>query len=327
MPADYTTDATAYGLVGQIQTKISAPDVQALFENNDYIFFLNQELNNNLIPEIKQVNNELFVVPVDITLVPGQAAYTLPTQCIGESVRSIHQVFPGDPTGQTEFQIRRLTTEQISAYWNGLTLLPVLNNQVYGFYIQGNQVIFYPAPTQQSTVQKIRIRYFRQPNNLVSTTLCGQITAINTNTNTLTLSFIPSSWSPTTTNVCVISGIPPFSTEVESTPIVSISTPDIVLGSVAGFNVGDWVTTAGDSPIPQIPYSAFGTLVQAATVAVLQSAKDQVGMELAQQTLTALYAQMLKSLQPRDAGDPVKRSGNGNSLFDCNRRASWRTWW
>jgi hypothetical protein len=318
---DYTTT----GLINLIQLNASIPNVQQRFSTDDLVAFINQELNNNLVPQIKSLNSELFVTYKDLQLVTGQANYELPYQAIGDGLRLVTQVFLGDTTKQTEYQIRRLTQEEISAYWNGLTLLPVANNQVYGYYIQGNEIVFYPAPTNP-VPQIVRLRYFRQPNNLVAVNYAGQITSINTSTNTVTLNNVPINWD-IGTSICVIQNLPSFNTLIEATPILNISTPSVQIADVTGLNVGDWVCLEGDSVIPQIPYSAFGVLVQAVVVKLLAAIKDTTGLQIASSILKKLYEQMNKSLQPRVSGEPIKRTGNGNSLFDCNRRASWRTWW
>jgi len=320
MSVDYTTTE----LINLINLNISVPNIQQRYTDGDLITFLNQEMNNNIVPEIKKENQEYFVVPFDFNLTANVAAYTMPSACIGETLRLVTQLWPttGPNTLQRESQIRRLSQEEISAFWNGQPL--TYNDNFYGFYPEGNNIIFYPPP-QNNLTNTIRLRYFRQPNNLVSTNDCGQIVSIDTVTNTLTLDNIPVDWA-VGTKICSIANKPPFINEIESTPILTLAPPDIIIDDVTGLEVGDWICLEGDSPIPQLPYSAFGCLVQATIVKICQGIGDTQGMQIAQGVLEKLYPQMLATINPRISGQPRKRVTNGNGIFDYNRRSAWRTW-
>lgn len=324
MSINYTTDA----LVDLIKLNISSPTVQPRYTTDNFIQFLNQEMNNNIVPAIKKTNQEFFVTEFDIVLENDRIAYTIPSAALGETLRTVSQLNPSDTTEQREIPIRRLTQDEIVSYWNGAAAIQVsgTGSTIYSYYIQGSEIRLYPAPTNMTVPRIIRLRYFRQPNNLVNTNQAGKITAIDYNTNTVTVNNVPTSWA-NGTRVCAINGYPPFDAKIEGTAIITLSNPTIELADVSKLNIGDWICLEGDSVIPQIPYSCFGTLVQASIVKVLQGIKDTDGLKIAQAILDKLYEQMIITITPRNSGQVPKRTGNGAGLFSINRRSTIRRWW
>jgi hypothetical protein len=129
---------------------------------------------------------------------------------------------------------------------------------------------------------------------------------------------VPSDWSTTDTVDC-IQPVQGFDFTGENIQIISISAPTVVLASVVGLNVGDWVALQGNSPIPQLPVCAHSVLAQAATVKLLESLKDTEGMNLAQEKYTELYKAMEFMITPRIDGEPVKITDSGRGLASFNR--------
>ena len=91
-----------------------------------------------------------------------------------------------------------------------------------------------------------------------------------------------------------------------------------------GTAVGDWVSLAGDSPIPQIPYEVHNILAQRGAIKVLESLGDASGLQAAADVYTDMVDKFKITVTPR-ADDSPKRLVSSSPLFGDNGRSS--GWW
>lgn len=313
MAVQYTTTQ----LVAAIRRRGSIPTTQQLFSVNDFINLANDEMETLIVPEIMSVREEYFVGYEDVAVSTSNTPteISIPADAVGQKLRDICWV---DDNGHLT-SIPRLEIEQAS----GTQYLDPMISQSYGFMIRANKIVLYPGNSGSGT---IRIYYYKRPLQLTNTSNCGQVTAIDTNTNEVTLSFLPSDWT-TNDTVNVVSQNQPFETKVSSVAITNTSFPTVTLASVDNIAVGDWIALEGFSPIPQIPVEAHKVLAQATVVKCMEAMGDREGMQAAEMNLKKVMEQMFKIISPRVDGAPKKVTNAGNGIFDWNMsRTGWRRW-
>ncbi len=292
MAVSYTTDK----LIASIKRRGSLPTDQRLMSDQDFVNLATDELETLLVPLLMSVREEYFLAYKDIS-VTGSLPYTveIPDDAIGMKLKEVATIVNGRPQ-----DLPRLDVD--NEYRN-----------TSGFRIEGNKIII----SGQST-ETVRLYYFKRPLQLTTLSLSGQITSINALTNEITLSNIPASWTTSTILNSVIKS-QPFSTSAEEIQIVSLSAPTLVINSVEGLTVGDWVSEEGFSPIPQIPVEAHKVLAQATVVKCLEAMADPSGMEAANEMLERNLKDMLTIISPRVDGAPKKIVGRGIFSYSNNK--------
>lgn len=258
-------DFTCAGLIEQVSRKSSIPDDQTLYTNSDIINFLNEELQNKIVPYVSSIMEDYFLSEKNYIADGNTKEYFIPPDSIGNKVKSISVWNDGVQINQ-----------QPRLDYNNLV------STVSGYYIFNNKIIFYPKPIMSGT---IKISYYKRPNVITDTYY--KITGISNGVDTtLTVDIDPSANS-NGTEIDIISKNSPF-TSLLNTTISSTTTTTIVIPLTTILSVGDYVSLAGSSAFPQIPQEIIPLLVQAVEVRIMESIGDYNGFQAA----VATYQQM-----------------------------------
>ncbi len=314
-------DLTTTGLINTIRILASVPNNQQLTSDDATLLdLLNFELSNSLVPQLMAVREEYFVTNYDFNNYQDPVtsiwvdAYQMPPNAIGMKLRDFVQLIPGgnSQTPPLERFIPRISPEDVAGNRFNTTYSASMG---ISFYVKNESVVIYPCPVQ---TMALRMKYFAAPNYLVSTAACGQITSINTSTNSIVLTNLPGDWVVGDT-VDIIQPVQGFGFDGQNVAITAISNPTLTLDSVVGLKVGDWVALNGNSPIPQIPTCAHAVLAQAVVIKLLESLKDVEGVEIAQKKYAELFKAMEFMITPRVDGEPLKITSGGRGLADYQR--------
>jgi len=299
-------DLTTTELIKAIKRRGSIPTSQQLFSTDDMIDLANDEMSTMLVSALMSVREEYFVSYKDFEIPQSSVPYSMeiPADAIGMKIRDLVWV---DPTTEVLTNIPLIVLEQASGS------IPQFGS-ISGFIMQNNKVILYPS-TNEGT---IRMYYPRRPLKLTSVLKSGQVVSINTGTNEVVLTTLPSTWGIGTV-INAVGQSQPFATSVISATITAVSSPTIVLSSVTGLSVGDWVSVEGYSVIPQIPLEAHMVLAQATAAKCLEAMGDSKGMENATNRLTLDLKEMMTLIAPRVEGQSKKITTAGNGIFDNTR--------
>lgn len=292
-------DFTSTALIKTIKDDALLPNSQITYSDQDLADILSRELLSDIVPMIMSVREEYMVFPVDQAIDVTVNKYMIPTRAIGEKLRDVVLV---DANG-FEIKIPRLEPEYVKGLFVPFTIFT-------GFFFQNDQIVFYPN-TSVLGAYTLRMKIFRRPNNIILTSNAGQVTAINTATNKITLSNVPSTWTIATL-FDVVQGIPPFRAWGEDQTITAIDGTSITLTSIpAGMAVGDWVAENGFSPIAQIPYEVFPLLCQRAVIKVLSGLGDANGLKEAADIYKDMVDKFKVMVTPRADGSPKRLVSNG----------------
>ena len=290
MSVDYSSTA----LIANVKRRCSTPTSQSLFANTDFCALMSDEMKDILVPLIMSAKEDYFLTYKDYSIDGSTTTFAIPDRAIGQKVRNIDFY---DATAVSFYEPTRTDLNALGT--------PIQWTDVGGYYIQDNDVIFTTAPTDTS--KYVRMYYFRRPNNIIKTTLCGQITAINTGTKVVTLDNAPTTWT-TSTTFDFIKGRGGFQSLGDDKVITAVSGFDLTFSATlpTGLAVGDWVAEAGESPIPQIPYEGHNCIAQLAAVKVLEALSDANMIKQADAKAQAMLAKFLSVIKDRVDGQTKK---------------------
>jgi hypothetical protein len=150
----YTTN----DLIASIERRISFPLSQNTFKYSDLVAFLNEEMQLNAVPAVKQEHEEYFVYKVTVPLINGVSRYEIPNRAIGMALRDVKY---SDATGNF-YDMTRIAPDDKAFFQqsNGS------NQTISKYYIEGNELVLTPL-VQAGAVGKLNFFIYLRPNALV----------------------------------------------------------------------------------------------------------------------------------------------------------------
>lgn len=311
MPVSLGPNFTVDEMVSMVQIGAVLPTTATLFTTNNIISLLDNEMRAQIIPLVKTLNEEFWVVNYDQQVQANVNSYAIPYRASAAALRDIVLVDPNN----NELKLVRYEPED--------TKFPnIPYNDPYfplGFYLKDNSIVLFPTTASQYTSYTLRMKYERRPNNLISNQSCGQITAIDTLTDTITVNFVPSAWTAGTTTLDLINNIPPFQSFEDDVLITAINGLDLTLDELpSDLAVGNWAAQSMTTPIAQIPYEAFPVLTQCGVLKTLTALGDTAAIGEAKKELDDKKTMYRSMATPRVEGTPKILSGRGG-IMDFGR--------
>lgn len=305
MSLNYTTDA----LLPTLRLLPLMPSVQALFSDTDLLTILTFEMSSKIIPLIDNQSEEYFVTIDDIPYSNTVTSYQIPYRTVAGKLRSVSFL---DPVGN-EVRIPRLRPEDIMSQVNATGL--AINPALWGFYVQNNKLVLYLNSTTggSSNYPFLRLRYIRQPNNLVLSAACAQVVSVVGND--VTVTNIPGLFT-TLQTYDFISNVPNFDSYGDDVVCTGINSLTMTFSAVPStLQVGDWICISGTAPIPQIPYfPGFQLLLQLAAAKCLEIHGDTQGFNVAMSQASDMKNYFISVITPRVDGNMIRLT-TPNSLY------------
>jgi hypothetical protein len=293
-------DFTVTAIINDAKLRASMPSAQPLFQEPDFVTLINNHMISIVIPLIKSVNEEYFVIDKDVPLVAGQNAYTIPSRALGGALRDVVLV---DAAGN-EQELARVAPEVVKGNTGSAS----------GIYLKDDQVVFHPALSNPPAVY-IRFKYERRPNDLCIVSLAGKINSVDTVAKTITLASKPSSWTSSTT-FDIIQPVPQFKSIIDDMAVMNIVGNVLTVAALpAGIAAGQYIAESMRAPIAQLPYEAHKLLAQLGAISLLESMKDSAGLRDARDTYGEMEEKFMKVITPRIEGAP-KKAVNRKSIFN-----------
>lgn len=282
------------------------PTSQLTLQDADILDLATEELWLGVVPFMMKVRSEYFITSSDTSIVANQAAYPIPTRAMGGKLAYLNIV---DANGNL-FDCPEIEKPEAMFYAASAGV-----NNTWVFYFEGNNVVIVPSPTN-ATGCSIRFSYYMRVGDLVATSSTGQVSAIDTNAHTVTISgsSIPSSFT-TGTLLDMINGNPGFDFRTTDATITNVSGQVLTFASLPStLAIGDWLAVAGESPIPQVPPELHPLLAQRTVVKVLEALGDIQAMQTAEGKLEKMEQNALHLISPRSDGNPKKLNNRYSTL-------------
>ena len=301
-------------LINNIKRRCSVPTSQLTFTNTDFADLANDEMQTEIIPLVMSTREEYFVTHVDVNT-DSDGTVLFPADAVGAKLRSVCYVQQTSPL--LLINLPRIDLDVVAG-------VGIANYQNFaGFYIEGNELKLYPN-TSVPAGTRIRLYYYKRTLDLIDPSNYGQVISVDPNSNTIVVDFVPAAWK-VNTSLNSVSSIPNFAITNKSTSIVTLSSPSIILSSVEGISIGDYICEEGFSAIPQIPVEAHAYLAQLTAVKVLESLGDANGMQVAQAKADKLKDALLVVISNRVDGSPKKVvNPDGGLRIGSGIRRFWR---
>lgn len=306
---------TTTELLTSIRLKGHIPPAQTPFDDAGLLSIADDECKTALFRQIRVARENFYVTSKDFTL-NATNTYDIPTRAIGASLHDV-QIVNGTqviPVGRSE------TNEQFSTQTSP--------TGYYSFTLLANQVKILPIVVSGV----VRLYYMQRPNTLVTAAAAAQITGVNQGTSTLTFASgsIPSTFSASGQLFDCVQDQPHFNWNFvdllpisqNATTMVFSSLPTDVNGNQL-IQVGDWISLAGQTPVPQILVEFRPLLVQRTVVKYyeIQGYKDKIAT--AQKKLEDMEKDVFELFNPRVAGEPKRIIPDANVIGGYRR---WRAW-
>lgn len=308
---------TTARLLEALKLRVQLPDSQGEFTDDELLLLADEEMRTTLLAAIRQARADYYVKFVDTPIVSGQRDYRIPSRTQAGGLRDIILITPSG-SGLNVPQIHLEDTDVFanagSYFWPG--------GIAYAF--QGDLIRL--SPDAQSTGYTLRIRYFLRQNRLVLESACAQVR--NIAGAVVTCVNVPATIT-NATPTDLIQANPNFDTlglDVTPNAVVPGAGGTITYASAADvpadLQVGDFISLAGESCVPQVPEEWHTLLVSATSVRILEALGDRQGVQIAQGKMQEQLNAIRSLLEPRSEG-ASKKVLNRYSPLRFNRNRGW----
>lgn len=290
------------------------PTSQLTYTPEDFALIANDCLQTEVVPLIMSTREEYFVDYVDVQS-SADGVIPIPEYAVGEKLRSVCYVQQTSPLILSNLPRIDLDVVAGVGFFN--------NNTLAGFYVQGNDLILYPNNSVPVNTT-IRLYYYRRCLVLAAPEAYGQVISVDEMTNTVVMDFVPYDWA-IGTELNSVASQPNFTITNELATITALSSPSVVLDTVEGIEVGDYISGLGYSAVPQVPIEAHNYLAQLTAAKCLEGLGDNEGTAIATKKAEVLKTNLLIMISQRVDGS-VKKVMNPNGglrMWSAVRRRGW----
>lgn len=295
---------TSDALLESVKRACTAPDYQARLEDSDILAMADEVISGVLIPLIINSNAELLVRRDTITVVSGQREYQIPARAIGRTLRNI--AYRTSATA-TPIQLNQVDLQDEATYANGTATTAVA--------FEGD----YYLPLKAPTSGEFLVSYACQPSALCKSTDASLITNIDRVTGVISIATTLSGAS-TSTPCDFVSGRSGFNLKgLDATPAdVSGTNIQFAVADIpTNLAVGDYLCTAGYTPVIPVPRELLSLLTVGVQGQVYQLLGDLEAAQAAQAKFADLYRTIPSILTPRLVGT-TKKVGRSPFLNGSN---------
>lgn len=288
-------------LIENIKRRCAVPTSQLTYTDEDFSLLANDTLQDEIVPLMMSAREEYFVDFYDFQS-PADGVIEFPKEAIGAKLRSVCYVQQG-ANPLLLINLPRIDLDVVAG-------IGFVNNvSIAGFYVQNNSLHLYPN-TCVPTNTLIRLYFYRRTLVLAEPAAYGQVVSIDSMTNSVVLNDVPNDWE-VGTELNSVSSEPNFNTTNSFMTITGLSAPSLILDTVEGIEVGDYISEFGFSAIPQVPVEAHAYLAQLTAVLCLEGLGDREGAKAAQDKAEKIKTGLMTVISQRVDGS-VKKVINPN---------------
>ncbi len=283
---------TTASYISSVERQAFLPTGQATFTSSDILSMGNEAIRRYLLPSILRAREEYFITYKDYTIVANQSVYAIPYRGIGAAVRQIQLI----DSNSNVREIDHISLDRVSEF-SSTTGTPS------AYYLRGDKIVLISTPS--SAIGTLRVFYALRPGDLITTDAGAVISAINTATNVITVTTIPSTWvtgngfdllSKQGSHLYLDAGIDLTSTLISGSDITLPSLPSDLV-------VGDYIALAGYSPLIQLPADCQPILATFVAAEMLIAMNQPSGSSLLTKAKNDL-SEIQVILTPRVSGAP-----------------------
>lgn len=298
---------TSTELIASIKRRAMVPESQTTFSEQDFLDFASEEMNMGIVPTVIQLHEDYYLYEVLIPLVDGQLKYEIPYRAIGNKVRDVAFVDANGNYGK----MTRI----------GIGDLPDYNaiQNVYPYYIASNDICLVGQPTGATFGgASLSVSIYLRPNGLVPSDEVSVISDINRTTGVITITAMPDTFTIGGVFDFIQYRSPHKILDFDITPTNLDSTALTMTFDLADIPdeliVGDKITIATQTDIPQIPSDMHVILAARVATRIMESIGDTEGLQNANQKLAELEAKTPILINNRVDDSPQRIVNRNSSL-------------
>lgn len=267
-------------LIKSTKRRAMLPIDESTFGKQGIIDILNEEVDLGLISHLLAVHEEYLVFYKDFELNSPVNEYQIPSRAIGSKLRGAFLV----SSSNNMQKLTRIELENVDNV-EGTSTQSLLTN---GFYVQNDKLILL---AQNSTnYVSLRMYFYMKLSELVEDKYASVVVNINTTTNEIVVDKLPATFTADKLYDFTSYKSPNalMSYDIVATSIVT-NTKTITFESIpSDLKVGDYITVAETSIVPQLPSELHALLAQRAAVACLEALNDTEGLTSARAKLVEI---------------------------------------
>lgn len=307
---------TSDKLITSVKRRAMIPSSQSTFTTDDFLDFANEEIDNELIPEILRLHEDYLLTREDVTLVANQSRYVIPSGAIGNKVRDVAFL---DTNGNI-YEMTRIHAGDLSHYASTSG-----HDKLYSFMVEGSDIVL--VPEIDGTISgSLRFFYYKKPNEIVATSRTATITAINSTTEVV-VDAIPTENSLSifslTDDYDIVNHKEAFNSIESGISVTSIAGTTITFSSEisSAVKIGDYVNLEGESSVIQLPSEVHSMLAHKVAMRCIEAMGDAQGLQIAEAKNKRMMDRMTNLLDNRVEDSPKKIVNRTSSLRQgLNRR-------
>lgn len=306
---------TSTELLASIKLRAAVPMSQISFSDDDLLAFAQEEIELKLLPSILAVKEEFYVTLATIPLVDNQSDYEIPYRAVGNKVRSIfYEQSPG-----TMLSLAHVPMELLNNY-----TINTFPYQFAGFVLENDHLKLVPR-IASGAQGNLLVRYYLRPNTVVKMSRGAKIRSIDRTTGIIQVSNGATGLSTVPSNITLSTQVD-FIKGKSTNKTYSFDKSIVAVNSAGGtitidpsdipseLVVGDWICTAGETVIPQIPPELHVMLAQAVACRVLESLSDTQALQNATAKLQEMEQKLLSVIDTR-VESPFRKVVITNSIL------------
>lgn len=288
-------DTTSF--LAAVDRAITVPNYQPRFSQTDLLALANEEQQSLVVPMIVALREEFFVFRETLTINAGDAGFRIPERAIGRTLREIQ--YRNLAGGNLVYDLPRISIEDSFRFTN------LGQGTPNGFMVEGDTIRLLPTPSSNGEVVLYTLR---KPSNLVLDSRTAKVTAVGTNT--ITLTKVPSNLT-IGSKIDVTDNKPSYPLVQKDLTITNITGLVLTVSgftgtALSGIDVDDVVSTALETSIVQLPDEAATVLVHATAVRVLEALSIPDQMKIVEDKLQQKIRACREILSPRVEGSVPK---------------------
>jgi hypothetical protein len=308
---------TTSELIEAVKRRAFLPDAQETLTDDDILAFLNEEMYDSVLPLILQFHEEYLTYIETIPLMMNQNNYKIPYRAVGRKLRDVKYM----DDQYNVYNMTRILPED-RAYFQETGF-----NPYKAFYFQGDELILAPGVGNEPRGQ-LHYIYWLRPNQLVLETRTAQITGIDLSTGIITLNAVPKNFT-LGSNIDFIHYLPGNKLVNYDIPIlavdpvgltVTVNPADLVepWHQPDPLLINDYVCTAGESPVAQIPSELHSLLAERGCARCLASLGHTENLQNSEKKIQELELKSGSLIDNRSEGEPQKIN-NLNSILRASK--------
>jgi len=301
-------------MVNSVRKRTMTPDDTSIFTDTDILEILDEEMSAQVLNKLITLHGENLTISQDFPFSASQS-YNIPYRAVGNKLRDVSLVSGGSVYELSQISIGELPDY---SYSNGTS------GSFDKFYVENNKIKLL-QPTRSYT--SIRIKYYLRPSYLTKTDEAGVVSSITSDTlagtTTLAMSSVGKRFVLTnkfdlvghqSPNKIKAFDLTPTALTTGTTGSIVFLTSD-VSSFIDDVQVGDYVTLAEETPVPNIPTEMHPLLAQAAAVQILESLSDTEALANALKRFDNMTAAVQELIDERVDLAPKKIKPRHGTLY------------